>query len=552
MASGIFGSRAVAADFLKVGLLEEPKTLNLWMAGDKWSGRVLSLMYQRLYIRDPETLALIPWLAEKQPVYDAAAVSFTVKLRPAKWSDGTDFTSEDVAFTGQLIKAFKIPRYRSRWGFIKKIETPDKHTVVFYLEKPMAIFNTRALTSPIVQKKEWFDIAEKAKKSEKPLTTLQNHKIQKPVGTGPYVLKEWRQGAFIFLEKNKHFFGTGQKISNRKLGPFIDGMIFKFFGTSDAAILALKKGTIDMFWWGIQPGYLDDLKKAADIELFANERSALYYWGFNMRKAPFNDIHFRQAIATIIDKDFIVSRILQGRGTRMDSVIPPGNTFWLCPDLQMYGKGLTKTDRIKKAYEILKKAGYRWQVEPVSAAGAVQTGKGFLMPDGKPMEKMTILTPPANYDPMRAMSGMIIQEWVKELGIPISAKPMSLSALLAKVNSQRDFDAFILGYGRLDIDPDWLRKFFHSRQDKKRGGNKAGYRNPEFDQLADDSAAMMDKEKRREMVWEMQKMILRDLPYIPLYTPDLTEAVRKGKFEGWVQTLEGIGNLWSFCEIKPK
>ena len=328
-ASGFFGSRAVAADFLKVGLLEEPKTLNLWMAGDKWSGRVLSLMYQRLYIRDPETLSLTPWLAEKQPVYDAESVSFTVKLRPAKWSDGTDFTSEDVAFTGQLIKEFKIPRYQSRWGFIKKIEPPDKHTVVFYLEKPMAIFTTRALTSPIVQKKEWFDIAEKAKKSEKPLTTLQNHKIQKPVGTGPYVLKEWRQGAFIFLKKNKHFFGTGQEISNRKLGPFIDGMIFKFFGTSDAAILALKKGTIDMFWWGIQPGYLDDLKKASDIELFANERSALYYWGFNMRKAPFNDIHFRQAIATIIDKDFIVSRILQGRGTRMDSVIPPGNTFWL-------------------------------------------------------------------------------------------------------------------------------------------------------------------------------------------------------------------------------
>jgi hypothetical protein len=45
---------------------------------------------------------------------------------------------------------------------------------------------------------------------------------------------------------------------------------------------------------------------------------------------------------------------------------------------------------------------------------------------------------------------------------------------------------------------------------------------------------------------------MRDVPYIPLYTPDLIEAVRKDKFSGWVETLEGIGNLWSFCELKPK
>jgi ABC-type transport system substrate-binding protein len=168
------------------------------------------------------------------------------------------------------------------------------------------------------------------------------------------------------------------------------------------------------------------------------------------------------------------------------------------------------------------------------------------------MKKFTVLTPPANYDPLRAMSGMIIQEWIKEVGIPVSAKPMSLGALLQKVNSQHDFDAFILGYGRLDIDPDWLRRFFCSREDRRRGGNKSGYHNPDFDRIADESAATMDREKRRDLIWEMQKIIMRDIPYIPLYTPDLIEAVRKDKFRGWVETLEGIGNLWSFCELKPK
>jgi peptide/nickel transport system substrate-binding protein len=552
ISSGFLSSDAHAGHLLKIGLMEEPKTLNIWLARDKWSRSILSLMYQRLYIRDPDTLKLIPWLAEKDAVYDESNVSYTVKLRPAKWSDGSEFTSEDVAFTGRLIQEFKVPTYRSRWEFVKRIETPDKHTVVFYLEKPMAVFTTRTLTSPMVQKKEWAQVVEKARTSEKPLTTLQNHKIKKPVGTGPFVLKQWRQGAFLFVQKNKHFFGTGQKISGRLLGPNIDGIIFKFFGTSDAAVLALKKGTMDMFWSGIQPGYLQDLEKAPGVRLFSNERSALYYWGFNLRKLPFSDVNLRRAIATLIDKDFIITRIVQGHATRMDSVIPPGNKFWLCNDLPRYGEGLTREKRINEAYKILKKGGYTWEVPPVNEAGELVKGEGIRLPNGEPMKEFTILTPPADYDPLRAISGTIIQEWLKEIGMPVSARPMAFGSLIQQVSSQHDFDAFIMAYGRLDIDPDWVRHFFHSGQDKKRGGNKAGYHNLDFDRIADESAAAMDKEKRRNLIWEMQKIILRDVPYIPLYTPDLIEGVREDKFTGWVETLEGIGNLWSFCELKEK
>jgi ABC-type transport system substrate-binding protein len=168
------------------------------------------------------------------------------------------------------------------------------------------------------------------------------------------------------------------------------------------------------------------------------------------------------------------------------------------------------------------------------------------------MEKLRILTPPADYDPARAMSGMVIQEWLREVGIPASSKPMAFGSLVEQVSVRREFDSFILGYGRLSLDPDYLRKFFHSGQDKKRGGNKSGYKNPEFDRMADQSAKTMDPEKRQKLIWDMQKIILQDVPYIPLYNPNLIEAVRKDKFTGWVEMLEGIGNLWSFCQIKPK
>jgi peptide/nickel transport system substrate-binding protein len=539
-------------NILKIGLLEEPKTLNNWLASDTWSRKVLSQIYQPLYVRDPETLQFVPWLAEEAPVFDKATLSYRVRIRPAKWSDGSPLTSEDVAFTGRVIQEFKIPGEASEWEFIKQIETPDKRTVIFYLKEPKAIFITRTLATPIVQKKEWAGIVDQARNTENPLTTLLTFKIERPVGSGPFVLKEWRQGAYLFLDKNNYFFGKDKEINGRMLGPYLDGIIFKIFGTSDAAVLALKKGSIDMFWWNIQPGYVEDLKRDGNIQIFFNENSALYYMGFNVRRPPFDDVSLRRAVATLIDKDFIVSRILQGNGIKMPSIIPPGNRFWHCPDVPSYGEGMTREERIINAFRILRDAGYTWDIPPVDKDGKVIQGKGIRLPNGDLMKDFTILTPPADYDPHRCMSGMIIQEWLKVAGIPASCRPMAFGSLIDQVKVRRQFDAFILGYGRLSLDPDYLRNFFHSRNDRPRGENMGGYRNPQFDRIADESAAAMEEDKRRKLIWDMQKIILQDVPYIPLYNPKVVEAVRKDRFEGWVEMVGGIGNTWSFCQVKAK
>ncbi|MFH1488929.1 MAG: ABC transporter substrate-binding protein, partial [Pseudomonadota bacterium] len=518
------------------------------MATDSWSRKVLSQIYQPLYIREPKNLELIPWLAEEKPQFDEKTLTCTIKLRPALWSDGSEFTSEDVAFTGNLIKAFRIPRNYAQWKFVKRIETLGKHRVKFTLDRPQAIFLTRTLTTPIVRKKDWEEIAREASQAEGSLARLFKHKVEKPVGTGPFVLREWREGAYISLKKNKYFFGQGKNIGGRLLGPHIEGMILKRFGTSDAAVLALKKGTIDMFWWGIQPGYLEDLYETKRVQVFSNQKSALYYLGFNLRREPMADLPFRHAVATLVDKDFIIKRILQGYAVTMPSIVPPGNQFWHSNDVPGYGEGLTREARIRKAFELLGRAGYTWKKPPVRSDGRVVQGEGLMLPGGRPMKRITILTPPADYDPHRAMAGIMVQEWLKMIGIPAVSKPMSLGALLQQVKSGRhDFDLFIMGYGQLSLDPDYLRNFFHSSNDRHRGWNMSGYRNPHFDRLADESSRTMDMEKRRELIREMQRILLRDIPYLPLYNPKLVEAVKKRTFEGWVEMVDGIGNLWSFC-----
>jgi ABC-type transport system substrate-binding protein len=128
---------------------------------------------------------------------------------------------------------------------------------------------------------------------------------------------------------------------------------------------------------------------------------------------------------------------------------------------------------------------------------------------------------------------------------------MAFSSLIRQVKSRHQFDLFVLGYGRLSLDPDYLRNFFHSNNDRLRGWNMSGYKNLEFDRIADESSSAMDMERRRALIREMQRIIMRDIPYIPLYNPKLVEAVRSDKFQGWVEMLGGIGNIWSFTQIRP-
>jgi len=538
------------ADVVRVGLPDEPRTLNVWLASDANSRSVLRMIYQPLYERDPDTLEFVPWLASELPVYDPEALTYTVRLRQARWSDGQPLTSADVAFTGRVIMEFKPPD-SSHWKYVTEIETPDAQTVVFHLKKPFATFLSRTLQVSIIPAHQWTPVVEAARSKEKPLAHLLRYENRTPVGSGPFTFKEWREGAYIYLERNPNFFGTGVTIAGRTLGPHINGILYKFYGTTDVAMLALRKGEIDIYQQHIQPGYLGILEKEKTIEVLTCEKSALYYLGFNARRPPFNDVNLRRAAALLINKDFIIERLLQNQGTIMWSIIPPGNTQWYNPELAHSGEGLERNERIRRAYALLSAAGYTWDTPPVNSQGAIVPARGLRLPDGSLMAPFTILTPPADYDPARAISGILIQEWLKALGMPASARPMEFSSLLQAVKQQHNFDAFVLGYGRLSLDPDYLRSFFHSSNDKERGWNMSGYHNDAFDALADKSQREMDPARRRQMINEMQQMIMEDVPYVPLYLPRLIEAVRRDHFKGWVPMLDGVGNRWTYCMIEP-
>ena len=537
---------------LKIGMQDEPKTLNPFKASDVWSWNVIGFFYEGLYTRNPVTFEIIPWLAEGDPEFDKKTNTCIVHLKKGiRWEDGTPFTAQDVVFTTQVFLDFKIPRYISDWDFVEKVEALDDYTLKFYLKEPYAIFFTGTLMSLIVPKHIWEPIVKEAKKTKSPLTTLLEYEVTRPIGLGPFRFSKWHKGAYVKLVKNPEYFASGRKIKGKIVGPYIDEILFKIYGTTDTAILALKREKIDYIWWPIQPGFVKDLEGSPEVRVTNNQENGLKYLAFNLRRAPFSDINFRRAVAYLIDKDFLVRRILQNYGERMDNVVPPGNRFWFNPDTPKYGKGMSRQERVKKAVEILEKGGYSWKRRPkVLESGRMVKGEGLTMPDGKPVKPFTILTPPADYDPLRAISGLLIQEWLREAGIPVTAAPTSFGDIVNKVNTEWNFDTYLLGW-RLSLDPDYMRTFFHSKEIVRDGYNSMGYSNPAFDRLADRSAKELNEEKRRKLIFEMQEYIIREAPYIPLYTSTLIEAYRRDRFTGWVNQLDGIGNGWSFLFLKP-
>jgi ABC-type transport system substrate-binding protein len=570
-------SPAFAKTYLKVAILKDPKNLNPFHITDAWTRRVIMLMYQPLYMVNPDGQALIPWLAEDQPVYDPETKTVTFHLRKMRWDDGSEFTSEDVVFTGNVFKKFRIPRYYTYWKSVESIEALDKRTIRMTLETPTAIFARRTLTSWIVQKKKWQPLIRRAEKllkeaptsekigkneaslekanqrraSEAALDMIQSHMVSNPIGLGPFKFASRGKDTYILLMTNKHFFGKRKTISGRTLGPYIDGVLFKVYERLPAATLALKSGQVDFIWKGISLAFVNDLVQTPHIRVPMTLDEGYRYLGFNLREPPMSDIHFRRAVAYLVDKDFIVKRFLHGHGERMDTFVPSSNTFYYNLNTPAYGKGMDRKRRTQEAYSILTTQGYRWQTPPLDTQGSLQEGKGLTMPDGKPMPNLTLITPSAQYDTEAAASGQAIQEWLKAFGIPISWKGVAFNTLLLQVKSKRNFDMFIMSWRGLSLDPDYLRRFFHSEYDLPNQWNFTGYHNPEFDELAERQMQALDLKKRQGFILRLQDLLSTDLPCIPLYVPHQMEAIRTDRFNGWVKELGSVGNIWSFCMLKP-
>lgn len=140
-------------------------------------------------------------------------------------------------------------------------------------------------------------------------------------------------------------------------------------------------------------------------------------------------------------------------------------------------------------------------------------------PDGKPVPTLTLLSPGMDYDPMRAQTAMYIEQWAKNIGIPLNLKLTDFNEIVTKAFDDVDFDMYILGWGIGRV-PTYFKSFWHSSEMAPDGFNTPGYANPEFDALVEEFEYADTFEQARKAIFEAQKILAEDLPYIiPLHKP---------------------------------
>ena len=145
---------------------------------------------------------------------------------------------------------------------------------------------------------------------------------------------------------------------------------------------------------------------------------------------------FRQAVATLIDKEFIANvafNTFDDLDLPMYTVVPEGNKFWSNPDVRQFGIDLSREQRIKEVVALLKGVGFTWGEEPKFAVGKVQPGEGLRMPDGQVVPEMEVLPPGEGFDFMRT-AAVWIERWLSEAGIPVKANLDSLVKSLCRSN----------------------------------------------------------------------------------------------------------------------
>jgi peptide/nickel transport system substrate-binding protein len=142
---------------------------------------------------------------------------------------------------------------------------------------------------------------------------------------------------------------------------------YSIYSSQDAAVLALTSGEVDFMLTslGLQRGLMQLILAEPDLDVIVNPSNGYRYLAFNTRKFPMSEKEFRQAVACLIDKDFMANTVLGGAAIPVWSQVPEGNAFWYNPDAPRWCEGLTQEERLNTAIGVLKDAGYTWDTEPV-------------------------------------------------------------------------------------------------------------------------------------------------------------------------------------------
>jgi peptide/nickel transport system substrate-binding protein len=205
----------------------EPPSLMVGLVQNGPTQMVAGNIYEGLLRYSPK-LEPEPGLAESWTISEDAKTYTFHLYHGVTWHDGKPFTSADVLFSLEFLKTTH-PRARGNLAMVDKVEAPDDTTVVFTLKQPfgpfIGIFEVASL--PMIPK----HIYEGTDFKSNPANNT-------PIGTGPFMFKEWQKGAFIHLVKNPNYYLKGK--------PYLDEIYWHVIPDAAARAVAYETGKVDV------------------------------------------------------------------------------------------------------------------------------------------------------------------------------------------------------------------------------------------------------------------------------------------------------------------
>ncbi len=590
------GDAAGSFETYALGMTSDITTTNYWNyigpEGTVYNQYVLADTKTSLFGIEYPAIQVVPAAAvglPAEPVEGDGGWTITQEMRDDMvWSDGTPITANDVAFTYRAVSEAALggdwlssyPYTEESNPQLTSVEAVDDTTVVFtFSDRPgLGVWPHNVGVATIMPAHVWEPVLEDALTQEDPAGAMYGADASIDVSAGSTMFDSWEEGAFARNVANDNYSdsglvhkqfddgtvqigdemfygdGGGEVVVEFTEGPYLTEQTFSIYADQSAAMLALVNGEID-YWinpLGVSPGLREQGLNADNLSVAVNPTNGMRYLAFNMRKSPGQYKGYRQAVALMIDKEFLTQNVLQGVAFPMYLMVPEGNQKFydaeLAAELEATYKGVSEADRITQAVEALKADGFTWETEPsVDEEGVITYGVGLIDPDGNAVTEQEILAPPASYDPLRATASLWIEGWMENLGIPARANPTDFNTIVAKiwpgVGEEIGFDTYILGWslGNPAL-PTFHEAFWHSRNlaEVNDGNNSTGFANDEFDAAADAVLAAQTEEEALEAILTAERILADELPYVVLFDTPITEFYSNDLSYPFTQTLSGL------------
>lgn len=423
--------------------------------------------------------SLLPVLARSYEISpDGKTYMFTLR-KDARFSDGTPVTADDVVFTVKKAQdpALKSPEYAD-WSGVNVVAV-DAETVKFTLTKPYAPF-LGLTTLGILPSRLWQNISD----TEFPFSALETN----PVGAGPFKVASISRNASgliqsVSLSENPYY------VSGR---PYLDGIRFNFYSNTDDLANALKSGKIESAYGISTPSALT-APYARVFGVFLNPSQTPVYARIEVRKA----------LSLAIDRQSIVSSVLDGNATPIMGPVPPGEgiTQVAIPTVGSPSSSAT----------VLESAGWTYDGDARAWKNA-QTKQT--------LGDITIRT--SNVPELKNVASAVKADWEK-LGIAVTIELYEPGDLSQNVIRPRKYEALLYGMviGR---DQD-LYAFWDSQEQNDPGLNVALYANKSVDALLEDARGTTDEKTRKADLQKIEDLVASEYPAAFIYAPNFVYAL---------------------------